>query len=302
MWLFLYVFTPSRQWVYASSIESVTVIIYRYMNDSKPSNDQAIASFLELFDDNPVQAVQSIRTYVQSQGLTKRQSVTTSTEPVVISLDDVTKLYKVGKQKIAALAGVSLEIRQGEFVALTGASGSGKSTLLQLIGGLDKPTTGTVVVDGSDLKKMRDNALSTFRNQTIGFVFQFFYLQPFLRVGTNLEVPAMFARAKRSVRRQSARKLAESVGIADRLAHLPSELSGGQMQRVAVARALLNQPKVLLADEPTGNLDSTNSRAIIELFEEVRKQFGTTIIIVTHDAAIAAQADREIRLRDGVIV
>lgn len=273
------------------------------MYDTKPLRDQAIKEFLLSFDNDPVQAVQAIRTYAVAQhvALPKPDRVV-SDAPVVIALDDVTKSYKVGRQKIAALAGVSLEIRQGEFVALTGTSGSGKSTLLQLIGGLDKPTTGTVVVDGHDLKKMRDGALSKFRNQTIGFVFQFFYLQPFLRVGTNLEVPAMFAHTKRSVRRQAAAQLAQSVGIEDRLAHLPRELSGGQMQRVAIARALLNQPKVLLADEPTGNLDSTNSHAIIELFEAIRKEFGTTIVIVTHDAAIAARADREIRLRDGAIV
>ncbi|HEV7952218.1 MAG TPA: ABC transporter ATP-binding protein, partial [Candidatus Saccharimonadales bacterium] len=220
--------------------------------------------------------------------------------PVVVDLQDVKKTYKIGRQKITALNGVSLQIRQGEFIALTGASGSGKSTLLQIIGGLDKPTEGTVIVDGADLKKMRDGKLSQFRNRTIGFVFQFFYLQPFLRVGTNLEVPGMFARTKRRVRRQNIQQLAQAVGIEDRLAHLPRELSGGQMQRAAVARALLNRPKILLADEPTGNLDSTNSKAIIELFQSIRRDFGTTIIIVTHDATIAAQADREIRLQDGV--
>ena len=274
------------------------------MNDTNASNDQAIETFLELFDDNPTKAVQAIRGYMQAHGGALRPVAKPepATGPVVIDVTDVTKSYKVGRQKIAALAGVSLQIRQGEFIALTGASGSGKSTLLQLIGGLDKPTEGTVIVDGSDLKKMRDGKLSQFRNQTIGFVFQFFYLQPFLRVGTNLEVPAMFARTKRSVRRQAAQKLSTSVGIADRLQHLPRELSGGQMQRVAIARALLNQPKVLLADEPTGNLDSVNSKAIIELFEAIRKEFGTTIIIVTHDAAIAGRADREIRLQDGKII
>lgn len=266
--------------------------------------NQAVESFLALFDDNPTKAVQAIRTYTNtievSVGLKKKRPPATG--PIVIDLTDVTKSYKVGRQKVAALAGVSLQIRQGEFVALTGASGSGKSTLLQLIGGLDKPTDGTVIVDGSDLKKMRDGALSKFRNKTIGFVFQFFYLQPFLRVGTNLEVPAMFARTKRSVRREAANKLAGSVGITDRLSHLPRELSGGQMQRVAIARALLNQPKVLLADEPTGNLDSSNSDAIIKLFEAIQTEFGTTIIIVTHDAAIAERADREIRLKDGLII
>jgi ABC-type lipoprotein export system ATPase subunit len=261
-----------------------------------------ISQFIELFDGDAVQAVRAIREYV---GVQRRASVVpkmASTAPVVIRIADATKSYKVGRQKVRALAGVSLDICEGEFVALTGASGSGKSTLLQLMGGLDKPTSGIVEVDGTNLSKLRDGKLSKFRGQTIGFVFQFFYLQPFLRVATNLEVPAMFARTKRPIRRAKAGELAQAVGIDDRLRHLPRELSGGQMQRVAVARALMNQPKILLADEPTGNLDSQNGAAIIELFEEIRKQFGTTIVVVTHDPAIAARADREIRLKDGVIV
>ncbi|MDQ3065135.1 MAG: ABC transporter ATP-binding protein [bacterium] len=222
--------------------------------------------------------------------------------PVLIKATNLSKDYKVGKQQISALRNVNLEIRQGEFVAFTGPSGSGKSTLLQLIGGLDKPSEGTVIVDGQDLKKLGDSALSVFRNKTIGFVFQFFYLQPFLKLQTNLEVPAMFARTKPSEREAVAQKLAEAVGLSDRLHHLPKELSGGQMQRAAIARALLNKPKVILADEPTGNLDSTNGQAIIDLFEQVRKDFGTTIIVVTHDKNIADRADREIALKDGVIV
>lgn len=272
------------------------------MNGPQQLNEQTIAEFLSLFDNDATRAVQAIREYGTRPLVVQKNHDFVPTGEPVITLHQVTKSYKVGRQKIQALAGVSLQIHQGEFVALTGASGGGKSTLLQLMGGLDKPTEGTVVVDGVDLHKLRDGALSKFRNQTIGFVFQFFYLQPFLRVQTNLEVPAMFARTKRAVRQKAARQLAESVGIADRLTHLPRELSGGQTQRVAIARALLNQPKVLLADEPTGNLDSTNSHAIIELFETIRKQFGTTIVIVTHDAAIAARADREICLRDGAIV
>lgn len=156
-------------------------------------------------------------------------------------------------------------------------------------------------MDGRELGKLSDRKLSVFRGQTIGFVFQFFYLQPFLRLQTNLEVPAMFARVKRSERQASTARLAEAVGLADRLKHLPKELSGGQMQRAAIARALMNKPKLILADEPTGNLDSQNGEAIISLFEQVRRDYGATVIVVTHDPKIAARADREIHLKDGVI-
>ena len=268
----------------------------------KPVGTYEIEQFLKLFDGDAVQAVRAIRDYAGTIRRAEPRMLVDANAPVVVNVHELTKQYKIGRQKVQALAGVSLQIREGEFVALTGASGSGKSTLLQMIGGLDKPSTGVVEVDGVNLSKLRDRALSKFRGQTIGFVFQFFYLQPFLRVATNLEVPAMFARTKRPVRRARAGELAQAVGIDERMQHLPRELSGGQMQRVAVARALMNQPKILLADEPTGNLDSHNGAAIIELFEEIRKQFGTTIIVVTHDPAIAARADREIRLKDGVIL
>lgn len=221
--------------------------------------------------------------------------------PVVVHAEHLTKEYKVGKQRVQALQDVSLEIRQGEFVAFTGPSGSGKSTLLQMIGGLDKPGAGNVVIDGQDIARLSDRKLSEFRNKTIGFVFQFFYLQPFLSLQTNLAVPGIFARMKPQQYRERTAELAAAVGLQDRLTHLPKELSGGQMQRAAIARALLNRPKLLLADEPTGNLDSTNGEAIIELFDTVRREFGTTIIVVTHDPKVAAYADREIMLKDGRI-
>lgn len=222
--------------------------------------------------------------------------------PVVVQLEKTTKTYKVGSQRVEALRDISLEIKQGEYVALTGPSGSGKSTLLQVIGALDKPSSGSVYVDGQDISRLSDKKLSIFRNRSIGFVFQFFYLQPFLDLKTNLEVPAMFARTKRSARREHATSLAEKVALSDRLTHLPNELSGGQMQRAAIARALMNNPKIILADEPTGNLDRKNAFAIMDLFDAVREQFGTTIIVVTHDAGLAARADREIRLQDGRII
>jgi len=214
---------------------------------------------------------------------------------------NLTKTYKRGRQHLMVLDGVSLDIHEGEFVAVTGASGSGKSTLLQLMGGLDKPSSGEVNYGEVNLAKLSDSKLSIFRQQTVGFVFQFFYLQPFLRLSSNLEVPGMFARTKHKVRQAKVNELTEKVGLSDRLKHFPKELSGGQMQRAAIARALMNLPKIILADEPTGNLDSVNGAAIIELFETIRHELGTTIVIVTHDPAIARRADREIRIRDGKV-
>lgn len=221
---------------------------------------------------------------------------------LVVELREVSKKYKVGKQSVQALDGVSAAIKQGEFVAVTGPSGSGKSTFLQIIGALDKPSSGEVIVNGMPIKKLSDRKLSVFRGQTIGFVFQFFYLQPFLNLQRNLEVPGMFAHKKRSERRKSAAELTEKVGLSDRLKHLPNELSGGQMQRAAIARALMNNPKIILADEPTGNLDRENAFAIMDLFDAVREEFGTTIIVVTHDQELAQRADREISMKDGKII
>lgn len=272
------------------------------MNQLRSVSNDEIQAFIALYEGDAVAAVRAIRDYVGGQRRAPRVATISPDAPIIVHLQEVTKLYKIGRQKIAALAGVSLTIQQGEFVALTGASGSGKSTLLQLIGGLDKPTSGTIEVDGTNLSKLRDGKLSRFRGQTIGFVFQFFYLQPFLKVQTNLEVPGMFTRTPSKRRKVQAQKLATAVGLDDRLGHLPRELSGGQMQRAAVARALLNNPKILLADEPTGNLDSVNGAAIIELFETIRKEFGTTIIVVTHDPVIAAKADRVIQLKDGMVL
>lgn len=262
---------------------------------------EAIQSFLAAYDGDPVTAVQSLRDYMgeERQSRTKRPAVDT---PLLLSANDLSKTYKLGRQKLEVLKGVSLDIHEGEFVAITGASGSGKSTLLQLLGGLDRPTSGDILVGETRLAKLSDRKLSEFRRQTVGFVFQFFYLQPFLSLERNLEVPAMFARTKRAERLEQVRELAEAVGLSDRLVHLPQEMSGGQMQRAAIARALVNRPKIILADEPTGNLDSQNSAGIIALFEKIRQEFGTTIVIVTHDRAIARRADREITLRDGRIV
>lgn len=275
------------------------------MGGTTPVEDRQLDDFLALFDDDLIKAMRALQKRAHSREVSVRPSRKMPPPPkgnLLIEVADVTKKYKVGRQKIDALAGVSLNIHEGEFVAITGTSGSGKSTLLQLMGGLDRPTSGAITISGANIGKMSDRKLSQFRGQTIGFVFQFFYLQPFLKLGQNLEVPGMFTRTKRADRKTRLNELAEAVGLDDRIKHLPKELSGGQMQRAAIARALFNNPKVILADEPTGNLDSKNSAAIIELFEHIRREFGTTIVIVTHDHTIAARADREIKLKDGVIV
>lgn len=220
----------------------------------------------------------------------------------VISVKSLIKTYRINKQSVRVLNDVSLDIFKGEFVAITGASGSGKSTLLQLIGGLDKPTSGEITIDSTKISNLSDSKLSIFRNKTIGFIFQFFYLQPFLSLRKNVEVPGMFASKSRSGRKARVRELLEQVGLTEQENHLPKELSGGQIQRAAIARALLNSPKILLADEPTGNLDSVNSGEIINIFERIRNEFGTTIVIVTHNPEIATRADRIIQLSDGIIL
>jgi ABC-type lipoprotein export system ATPase subunit len=269
---------------------------------SASSTQTHLAAVLDAFKGDVDAAEQALRDLGRARHRAETNTTDRSAAPVLVSLTDVNRAYKLGHNKVGAVTEVSLEIRQGEFVAITGPSGSGKSTLLNLIGGLDKPDTGSVQVDSHDLAKLSDRKLSIFRNTTVGFVFQFFYLQPFLSVRTNLAVPGMFSRLPRPERDARVTELAEAVGLTDRLNHLPKELSGGQMQRAAIARALLNRPKLILADEPTGNVDRTNAHAIIDLFSKVRDTYDTTVIIVTHDPEVASQADRTITLRDGRII
>ena len=220
----------------------------------------------------------------------------------VIKCENVCKTYGKNEVKVKALKQVNLNISHREFVAIEGPSGSGKSTLLQLLGGLDKPTRGEIRFGETNLAKLSDRKLSTFRRQTVGFVFQFFYLQPFLRLESNVAVPAMFARTKRAERRARAQELTEKVGLADRLRHYPTELSGGQMQRAAIARALFNRPKILLADEPTGNLDSINAEEIIDLLQKINK-FGTTVILVTHNREVVNNLNKRVlTVSDGRLV
>jgi putative ABC transport system ATP-binding protein len=220
----------------------------------------------------------------------------------MIKLDNITKEYRMGDEVVHAASGISLEIKEGEFVALTGPSGSGKSTTMHIIGGLDTPTSGRVIVDGQDLSSASDKELSRYRNEKIGFVFQAFNLHPTYTATENVALPLIFSGIGQSKRMKMAVEALEIVGLAERASHRPNQLSGGEKQRVSIARAMVTQPKILLADEPTGNLDSKNGKHVMELLSQLNKEKGITLIIVTHDMEIAAVAGRIIKMRDGQIV
>ena len=208
----------------------------------------------------------------------------------------------MGDETINALAGITLEIKQGEFVSIVGPSGSGKSTLLHIIGGLDSPTKGSIVVYGQDLSKASDRELSSYRNKKVGFVFQTFNLQPTYNALENVALPLVFARVPIRKRDQMAREALDTVGLGDRVRHKPGELSGGERQRVGIARALVNNPKILLADEPTGNLDSKARERIMELLTRLNKERGLTLILVTHDLESAKNANRMFQMHDGELI
>lgn len=220
--------------------------------------------------------------------------------PALIQVDDVWKTYQVGQQEVHALRGLSVDIGQGEYTALMGPSGSGKSTLMNMLGCLDTPTSGRYRLAGEDVGTLDDDALADIRNRRIGFVFQTFNLMPRYTALENVALPLVYAGASRTDREARAREVLEQVGLADRMDHRPNELSGGQRQRVAVARALVNRPDLLLADEPTGNLDTKTSLEIMALFGEIHAA-GNTVVLVTHEEDIAAYAHRVVRLRDGVV-
>ena len=218
----------------------------------------------------------------------------------MIELSAVTRSYAMGGSEVRALAGVDLGVGAGEFVAITGPSGSGKSSLLNLLGCLDRPSSGHYRLDGEAVATLDDERVSDLRSRKIGFVFQSFFLLPRLTVLENVLLPLRYARAADPGAAGRARQLLERGGLSDRLGHRPSELSGGQQQRAAIARALIRQPRLLLADEPTGNLDSKSTADVLKLFEELHGE-GQTIVLVTHDADVAARAPRHVRLRDGRI-
>ena len=219
----------------------------------------------------------------------------------LIEIRNMYKIYEMGSEEVHALDGVDLTIEEKEFVAIVGASGSGKSTLMNMIGCLDTPTSGTYLLDGEDISSFPDRRLAKVRNQKIGFIFQQFNLFKKLTAFENVERPAKYSGISRQERRARALEAIEKVGLTDRMHHKPVELSGGQQQRVAIARSLVNRPPVLLADEPTGNLDSKSSREIIDMIRQLHRA-GNTIILITHDPGVAEQADRVLNISDGRII
>lgn len=218
----------------------------------------------------------------------------------VIRLEDVCRIYRVGSQEVRALDGVSLSVSRNEYVAIMGPSGSGKSTLMNILGCLDSPDSGRYILNGTDVSEMDDGEMADVRNREIGFVFQSFNLLPRYNALENVALPMVYAGVPAGERRVKAAQALRSVGLEDRMDHRPNELSGGQRQRVALARALINSPSIILADEPTGNLDTHTSVEIMRLFDEIYRG-GNTVIVVTHEEDIAAYAHRVIRLRDGRI-
>ncbi len=223
-------------------------------------------------------------------------------EPI-ISIRDLRKIYRVGKVDVEALRGVHLDVMKGEFLSIVGPSGSGKSTLFHIVGGLTPPTSGTVRVAGSDLARLNDAGRTRLRRDTVSFVFQKFNLLPNLTAGDNISLARYLSGSKRNSNEDSEfRKVLDALGIAARLDHKPSELSGGEQQRVAIARAIVNHPAILLADEPTGNLDSANSESVLAILRDLNQRLGQTVLMITHNADAAAVGDRTVHMRDGCIV
>ncbi|WP_333808173.1 ABC transporter ATP-binding protein [Phenylobacterium sp.] len=222
-------------------------------------------------------------------------------EPAMIQIEDLTKTYVMGEETVTALDGVSLSIARGESIAIIGPSGSGKSTLMNILGGLDRPSRGRYRFEGEEVARFSDDQLADFRNRRIGFVFQSFQLLPRLSALQNVELPMVYAGASPRARRERAAELLERVGLGSRMGHRPNQLSGGQQQRVAIARSLANQPDLLLADEPTGALDSATGVEVLGLFQKLNTE-GLTVVLVTHDRGVADAARRRIAFRDGRVI
>ncbi len=222
-------------------------------------------------------------------------------EPI-LRAENLTRSYALGETAVAALRGVSLVMHEGDFIAVTGPSGCGKSTLLQLCGAMDRADSGTLHLDGDDISRLGDDALTRLRRERIGFVFQFFNLLPTLTVLENMAMPLLLARVPERQAFDRARALAVRVGIEHRLGHMPAQISGGEAQRAALARAVIHEPALLIADEPTGSLDSTNGGKVMDLFQELNRDLGIAILLATHDAGVAAAAKRTVRMKDGQIL
>ena len=222
-------------------------------------------------------------------------------EVPAIKFENVWKIYKLGTVEVAALRGLSIEIKRGEHLAMMGPSGSGKSTFLHLAGALDRPTRGRVLIEGRDPSKLNDDELSKLRNRYIGFVFQTFNLIPRLTALENVMLPLVVRGVDGSERRRRAIEALEQVGLGDRINHRPTELSGGEQQRVAIARAIVTRPRIVLADEPTGNLDSVSAKEIVKVLSRLNRELGITVVVVTHDPEVASAAQRVVKIRDGVI-
>lgn len=220
----------------------------------------------------------------------------------VVRLDNVVKTYSMGESEVHALRGISFAIEQGEFLSIMGPSGSGKSTCMNMIGCLDRPTSGIVEINGKETAKMTEKELAFLRNQTVGFVFQQYHLIASMNVLENVMLPLKYQKVEKSERVERAKQALEAVGLGERIKHRPHELSGGQKQRVAIARAMITKPKILLADEPTGALDSTTGKQVMEMFSKINQEQGTTVIIVTHDPGIGASTQRCIKILDGQLV